>query len=97
VLMAQKSPTTFQISGGRPGPSVRFLTVIAEAEALVKRSAAKLARPSFIMRMRFLQTYIDLSQHAGRHLSVMPKLDKAQALEFGRNGIISQDVCLGYH
>jgi len=29
--------------------------VIAEAEALVKRSAARVTKASFIMRMRFLQ------------------------------------------
>ena len=95
--MAQKSPTIFQISGGRPGASVLFLTVIAEAEALPKRSAARVTKASFIMRMRFLQTLLCLSQHAGRHLSEMLKPHKSQALEFGRNGIISQYVCLGYH
>jgi hypothetical protein len=54
--MAQKSPTIFQISGGKPGPSVLFLTVIAEAEALPRRSAAIAIKASLNMRMHFLHT-----------------------------------------
>jgi hypothetical protein len=61
-LIAQKSPTTSQTWGGRPGASILFLTVIAEAEALPNRSAAKLIKASFIMRMRFLHTLYSLSQ-----------------------------------
>src|SRR4029078_9362222 len=53
-LMAQKPPTSCQISGGRPGGSVLFLTVIAYAAPLPTTPARPVTRTSFIIRMRFL-------------------------------------------
>jgi hypothetical protein len=49
------------------------------------------------MRIRFLQTYIDWRIIAARHLSTTADRDKPQPLEFGRNGIVCQDICLAYH
>src|SRR4029078_677670 len=54
-LIAQKPPTTSQISGGRPGASVRFLTVIASADPAKARSVAAAIRTSLMIRMHFLQ------------------------------------------
>jgi hypothetical protein len=48
------------------------------------------------MRMRFLQTHILFVANAATHLSAMLAPGKSQALDFGRNGMISLIVSLGY-
>jgi hypothetical protein len=85
-LIAQKSPTIAQICGGSPGASVLFLTVIAKAEALPKRSAAKATKASFIMRMRFLHTITSTVENTpGRILVQSGNPARQKPLENGGN------------